>query len=65
MDKQRFEKIVSAKKKKKKNCILNFYKINRLKMNKSTRTMIIFLKNYVKKLSKHTINLNLRSVKMT
>ena len=43
---------------------INFLKINRLKMNKSTKTIIIFLKNYVKKLSKHIINLYLRIVKM-
>ena len=39
--------------------------INRFKMSKSTRTRNIFLKNYIKKLSKHTINLYLRIVKMT
>ena len=34
-------------------------------MNKSTRTINTFLKNYAKKVSKHTINLYLRTVKMT
>ena len=40
-------------------------KINRFKMNKSSRTINIFLKNWFKKLSKHTISLYLRIVKMT
>ena len=34
-------------------------------MNKSTRTINIFLENYVKKIRKHTINLYLKIVKMT
>ena len=52
-------KVLEKSPKQKKNCI------NRFKMNKSTRTRNIFLKNYIKKLSKHTINLYLRIVKMT
>ena len=50
--------------KQKQKLYIKFLKINRLKMNKSTRTINIFLKDYVKKLSKHTINLCLRIVKM-
>ena len=33
-------------------------------MNKSTRSINIFLKNYIKKLSKHTINLYLKYSKV-